>query len=75
MPARGASDRETPGLAIAVDARGVVFEPALAHHEHAAVAAARGKIPNLRNARAFGVGGADGAPGESVRVTGAVAAE
>ena len=75
--------RETFGHSLIVDPWGrVVAEVsgdapgvAVAEIDTAAVAAARGKIPNLRNARAFVVGGADGAAGESVRVTGAVAAE
>ncbi len=72
--------RETYGHSLIVDPWGRVIaevdgdEPgiALAEIDISAVAAARAKIPNLRNARPFAVGGSDG---ETVRVTGALAAE
>ena len=72
--------RETYGHSLIVDPWGRVIaevdgdEPgiAIAEIDTAAVAAARAKIPNLKNARPFSVGEPDGA---TVRVTGAVAAE
>ncbi|MCE7030333.1 carbon-nitrogen hydrolase family protein [Jiella avicenniae] len=72
--------RETYGHSLIVDPWGRVIaevdgdEPgfALAEIDTSAVAAARAKIPNLRNARPFVVGDPQG---ETIRVTGAVAAE
>ncbi|MBO0904301.1 carbon-nitrogen hydrolase family protein [Jiella sonneratiae] len=72
--------RETFGHSLILDPWGRVLaevegdEPgiAVAEIDTAAVAVARGKIPNLKNARPFLVGAGEGEP---VTVTGAVAAE
>ncbi|TFF18243.1 carbon-nitrogen hydrolase family protein [Jiella endophytica] len=75
--------RETFGHSLIVDPWGRVIaevdgnEPgiAVAEIDTAAVADARAKIPNLVNARPFAVPGAAGGSGETIRVTGALAAE
>ena len=75
--------RETFGHSLIIDPWGRIAaeidgnEPgiAVAEIDTAAVAAARGKIPNLVNARPFAVGGTNVVPTSVLSVTGALAAE